>query len=417
MSGDLEHEELRARAHEVVARVRFARWSTLRGDALTALVAVLLPAVPVALALLTRFEPRRVLHRALKDSALANGLVVVALGFVVLGMIALLIAAGTAFAAGVYGVTLAVVTGPWEAVVWRERRRAEALLLEGGAVPPGWAGGRAWRREALARLSREDPGLALADGGLALRPSPRLRCDGCGAWLRAMGRGLWRCAHCGRERYDELPQLSAALEAARRTVGSAARAGSRWGLLSEALRREAHDGLRSFRWGGRIAAGVFGLAALGDLTWLLTGKPMNPLSVLALVGLTLGMLPICGAWAWGLYQVAAAAVSVGPGVRSYDDALAQELVRVVVAQGRIGVDELAAHLGVPVAMLRAQVARLEAYGRLPLFRDREGGALLALHVRGSATNECPACGGALEVVAGARQRCAHCGGLALGRVA
>jgi len=402
----------------VVARVRFARWAALRADLATGLVAVLLPALPVVLALVTRFEPRRALGKELQNSTVMVALVVITVGFLVLGMVALTLALGAAFALAVGGAVVVVLTGPWEMLVRWARRRAEAQLLAEEEVPAAWVARRRWRRAALARLASEDDELVREGDGLMVRAAPpRLRCGGCGAWLRAVGRGLRRCEHCGRERYEELPRMSAGLEAARLRVGSAAAARSRQAMFVEAFLREANDGFGWFRWGGRIAAWVFGAAALADVVWLATGKAMNAVTILALVAVVLGMLPICGSWARGLFEVTVAALSVRPGLRAYDDAMAGEVVRVVLGQGRIGLAELAAHLEVPAELLRSQVARLEAYGRLPLFRDRAGDTLMALQVAGGATNECPACGGRLAAVAGGRQRCEHCGGLSLGRAA
>ena len=418
MDVDAERTERRARAEEVVSRVRFARWAARRADGLAGLVAVLLPAVTVGLALAAPLVPGQALGRQLDQSALVTALLVIGYGVVVLGMIALVVAVGVAFAMAAGAGVVTALLGPWELLVWGARRRAEALLLAEGEVPAGWVAGRAWRRTALARLAGEDDALVRAGDGLTLRPTPpRLRCDGCGAWLRSVGQGLRRCDPCGRERYEALPRMSDGLAAARRGAGGAAGARSRRAMYTEALLREADDGLDWFRWGGRIAAWVFGAAALADLVWLVTGRAMTVVSILAVVGVALGALPICGAWAYGLYRVAVAAVSVRPGVRAYDDAMAREIVRVVLGQGRIGLTALAVHLEVTPELLRSQVARLEAYGRLPLFRDRAGDALLALQVVGSATNACPACGGRLVAAPGGRQRCAHCGGLSLGRAA
>ncbi len=408
--------EHRVRAAEVVARLRFARWSRRTSTLRDALLALAFVTVPLAAGLAFRFEPRRVLSGALAQSTLAVAGLVLVLGFFVLSAMGSMLLAASSLPAVLLSVTSAALQGPTALRARLARRDAEAELLAGREPGPAWTGDRPWRRDVLASLAAEDPALTFDGQVLRLVPTAvPLRCPSCGAWLRAVGAGVRRCAHCAYERYDERPPRAEALRAAQKRVPGSGDAPSRSTLFWRVFRAEAAEGVGLLRWGAVVVAGEVCLGALADLITFGLGKPMNVVAMLALAAVVLALLPLCWLLGYGGYLVLQALLAVRPGLRAWDEALGVELASVVLQQGCISIADLAQHLGVSEGLVHGQVTRLEAYGRLPLYFDRAAGRLFALQAGGAGSNRCPACGGRLRVGAAARQRCEHCGGVSLGR--
>ncbi len=292
------------------------------------------------------------------------------------------------------------------------RAEAEAQLAALGRVEGAWAADDEERRAALRELARADAALGIdGQGALCARAAavPPRDCPDCGAPLGAPGEGLLRCAHCGHERYDPPPAARAALEEGRRILAQV-RAGGGGGrsrdALWEALRRaEGLDAqLRRLAklavFYGACCALAVGLA-VAESSWAYLPLLVGLLGSLAIPPL---LALFVGRWLDLRFR------RFGPGYRRYEEALAGDIVREVTARGQLGLDELAATLGVARAHVDEVLARLHADGGLPLHHDRERDLLLGAQASAMGTNTCPRCGGDLEPAARGRIVCSHCGG-------
>ncbi len=100
-----------------------------------------------------------------------------------------------------------------------------------------------------------------------------------------------------------------------------------------------------------------------------------------------------------------------PARRRARETLRQEVLRLVGEHGAIGINALAAHLGMEPQALEAEVSALMAGGQLPVFHDRVARRLVHRACAGFDTR-CPTCGGALTPSRRGLS-CAGCGHVAI----
>ncbi len=406
----------RARAREALTRIRIRRRLERRTRVRDLSLLVVPPTILVALTLLGAEVWRE--HGLAADSFTLWSVllpVIVAAVWAAMGL-----GGGLAIGGGIL-VSLAPL---WLYRAWRglrlRRRRdeAEGILSRDGCVPSAWARSGRNHRAAVKLLSAADEALVVTRDG-SLRPSlegPPESCPRCGADLSSVGEGLRRCMYCSFERYEELTACPASLTRARAAV-----AGARDGipLMTHRQRWRAflggREGARHRRRRRRILI-EFGVAfAFGGLLDLLdrfgvTGRvtiaPMGVWVCLVLVGtaeLSYGF--------WEYFDLRFrrfARSSLG-----YETSLYHALIRALALKGRARIDEVALHLGITRAHLEQVLVGLSRWGRAPLYRDRQRDELLSLHARDAGDNECPTCGGQLELRAKARVSCMHCGTEAL----
>lgn len=308
----------------------------------------------------------------------------------------------------------------WRAA--RVRREAERLLEETGEVPAAWSANDREREAALDALAAGDEGLVRTRGG-GLRPldeGPPESCPDCGAPLVVPGEGLRRCEHCDFERYDELPGTPVAVARARNVLvgmgqdgGALATPAERWATFLGSFHAKEHLARR------RRVVAVYGVGVGVGVVWDLVHHglglqgPMPGILIgLVLVGVELFLAYELIRAVWEYYDLRFRQFS--PGSAAYDAALFTELIRAVALKGRARLDDVAAHLGVSRAHLEQVIASLSLLGLAPLYRDRRDDTLISLHAREVGDNNCPVCGGDLEIAPNVRVVCGHCGSEALG---
>lgn len=404
--------DVRATARASLARIRLLR-ALRRSSMVREGIAVIGALLPVLLCLagfalvLAAGGPRQ-----MPDAPLVLALVVL----VMLGAIALVIAALPVGMGLIAGAAMYLLLAPWSllravraARRWRLRRHVEAVLDRDGAVPATWAAGHPERVRVLATLALADPWLEHRDGKVTARALGCQVCAHCGGASTSIGDGIWRCGHCAREAFAELPatlELSAA-----RTRLSAVADGrepprTRRALWRAFVDRHGAEYLQVRRRALWLVAIYGGLAAIAELGWRLKlawlwGPGLAGIVVLALIVLYVGSI---ASWAWFQLRF----VRFGPGVAAYDRALLCEVVACVALHGRIRRSALAAHLGVSVEHLEAVLASFARLGGAPVLFDRTRDELVSLCGMEIGDRTCPACGGELAPIAGAKIACRHC---------
>lgn len=351
--------------------------------------------------------------RQTSDAPLVVSLVVL----VMLGAIALVIAALPVGMGLIASAAMYVVIAPWSLVRairgirrWLLRRQVEAVLDLDGAVPFTWAADNPERVHVLATLAVADPWLERRDGVVTARaPGPGHVCAHCGGASASIGDGIWRCRHCAREVFAALPDTVEL--AAARTRLSAVADGRDLPRTRRALWRtfvERHGGeyLAARRRALWLVGIYLALAAIAELGWRLKlgwlWKPgLAGIVVIALVVLYYGCV---ACWAWFQLRF----VRFGPGVAAYDRALLCEVVACVAVQGRMRRGALAAHLAVSIEHLDTVLASFARLGGAPVLFDRTRDELVSLCGMAIGDRQCPACGGELAPIAGVKIACRHC---------
>jgi hypothetical protein len=409
----LSSVDARATARAALARIRLLRalrgWSMLReGVAVVgALLPVLLCVAGFAL-VLAAGGPRQI-----SDAPVVISLVVL----VMLGAIAMVIAALPVGMGLIASAALHAVIAPWSLVRavraarrWHLRRQVEAVLDRDGAVPATWAAGNAERVRVLAALALADPWLEHRDGVVTARALGSGHvCAHCGGAGASVGEGIWRCGHCAREVFAELPD-AVELESARARLSAVADGRelprTRRALWRAFVARHGADYLHARRRALRLVGVYLALTALAELGWRLKlawlwGPGLGGVVLLALVVLHYGSV---ASWTWFQLRF----VRFGPGVAAYDRALLCEIVACVALQGRMRRGALATHLGVSVEHLDTVLASFGRLGGAPVLFDRTRDELVSLCGMEIGDRECPACGGELAPIAGVKIACRHC---------
>jgi ribosomal protein L37AE/L43A len=404
--------DVRTTARAALARIRLLR-ALRRSSMVREAVAVVGALLPVLVCVagftlvLAAGGPRQ-----MSDAPLVLALVVL----VMLGAIALVIAAlpvgmGLVAAAAMY-----VLIAPWSLVRairatrrWRLRRHVEAMLDRDGAVPATWGAGNPERVGVLATLALADPWLEHRDGMVTARALGCQVCAHCGGASTSIGDGVWRCGHCAREAFAELP-ATVELSTARTRLSAVADGRelprTRRALWRAFVDRHGADYLQVRRRALWLVGIYLGLAAIAELGWRLKlawlwGPGLAGIVVLALVVLYVGSV---ASWEWFQLRF----VRFGPGVATYERALLGEVVACVALQGRMRRSVLAAHLGVSVEHLDTVLASFARLGGAPVLFDRTRDELVSLCGMEIGDRTCPACGGELTPIAGAKIACRHC---------
>ncbi len=227
--------------------------------------------------------------------------------------------------------------------------------------------------------------------------------------LRSISPGYRKCENCGEERFDELPARPKALDDARSRLqlddnapAYSRRALWRWFLKNNSPEYQKR---RHTAW---IGFGImFGSGVIADFGQLIGVKAIMGIGLIGLSLMTVGIAFMFAGVAWYWYE--ARFKRFRPGMLAYDRAIAAEIVTATANQGRIGLDDLAAHLGVSRFHLDAVLQQLAHVRELPLYRDPKHDALISLHAE-AIRDVCPACGGHLEVAPHRRIVCPFCGG-------
>jgi len=296
---------------------------------------------------------------------------------------------------------------------WRRRgvrREAEAMLDRDGTIPKAWAEGNTDRTVVLALLGKADRWLERRDGAIVARAlGPRRDCASCGGESQPVGEGVWRCAHCGREAFTELPEATELATARARLL--AVSEGMHMPQTRRALWRSfvAEHGkeylkLRQrLKWVGGIYLGLAVIAELGHRTNIvvLMTLPLAGLCILVLAVLYF-LSVVCGAWFKLRFS------KFGPGVAGYDRALLGEIVACVALQGRMKRPTLAKRLSITVEHLDAVLARFDRLGGAPVLLDRTKDELISLCAAEIGDRACPACGGELAPARPGKVECKHC---------